>query len=185
MGCKNVVQGGERINRCMCGAVYGDIDALQWASKSFLSAKRCSTCGRQIRCAVRKGSVVPIRVISVQEFARLCGGCPAFNIQEPYMMNGNLRITREFIELCGAACLGLEPWEVRIIPSPQRKDVRCPACGFIPTEAGQWGCACGHYWDTFKTGGVCPACHTGWEKTICPDCKVLSPHRAWYAPTSP
>jgi hypothetical protein len=40
--------------------------------------------------------------------------------------------------------------------------------------------SCGATFHTFWTGGVCPSCAWKWEKTQCPSCGVLSPHKAWY-----
>lgn len=36
--------------------------------------------------------------------------------------------------------------------------IRCPLCGWYPRKEDLWGCSCGHAWNTFDTGGVCPAC---------------------------
>jgi hypothetical protein len=66
---------------------------------------------------------------------------------------------------------------------PAREPViRCPACGYRPTAEDRWSCmpSCGTVFHTFWTGGVCPTCAWAWEKTQCPRCGVLSPHKAWY-----
>ena len=44
----------------------------------------------------------------------------------------------------------------------------------------KWICACLHEWNTFETGGVCPACQRQWLETQCPRCDTWSPHLAWY-----
>jgi hypothetical protein len=36
--------------------------------------------------------------------------------------------------------------------------IRCPLCGWSPRKEDRWSCSCGHEWNTFDTGGVCPAC---------------------------
>src|ERR1019366_5214284 len=36
--------------------------------------------------------------------------------------------------------------------------IRCPLCGCSPRKDDRWSCTCGHIWNTFDTGGVCPAC---------------------------
>ena len=33
--------------------------------------------------------------------------------------------------------------------------IRCLLCGWSPRKEDKW---CGHSWNTFDTGGVCPAC---------------------------
>ena len=38
-----------------------------------------------------------------------------------------------------------------------------------------WACACLHAWNTFDTGGVCPACQRQWLETQCPQCDTWSP----------
>jgi hypothetical protein len=71
--------------------------------------------------------------------------------------------------------------------------VCCPKCGWQPNEDSSWSCtpmghpeyyvhgACGHSWNTFKTGGKCPGCRHRWKNTVCLSCGELSPHKAWYA----
>jgi hypothetical protein len=39
----------------------------------------------------------------------------------------------------------------------------------------------GHVWNTFDTGGVCPACLHQWTETQCLSCKRWSPRSEWYA----
>jgi hypothetical protein len=36
--------------------------------------------------------------------------------------------------------------------------IRCPLCGWSARKEDRWFCECGHSWNTFDTGGVCPAC---------------------------
>lgn len=61
-------------------------------------------------------------------------------------------------------------------------EIFCPACGYRPRVEDRWTCmpSCGERFHTFWTGGVCPACAWKWERTQCPSCGALSPHRAWY-----
>jgi hypothetical protein len=60
--------------------------------------------------------------------------------------------------------------------------IKCPACGWRPGKHAKWTCdpGCGHCWNTFETGGVCPECRKAWEKTACLECTVWSSHDAWY-----
>jgi len=58
--------------------------------------------------------------------------------------------------------------------------IRCPQCAWEPGRADAWTCACLHVWNTFETGGVCPACARHWLLTQCPRCDTWSPHLAWY-----
>jgi len=41
---------------------------------------------------------------------------------------------------------------------PSGPHIRCPLCGWSPRKEDLWSCSCGHVWNTFDTGGVCPAC---------------------------
>jgi hypothetical protein len=59
--------------------------------------------------------------------------------------------------------------------------IRCPACAWEPRREDQWTCGCDHSWNTFDTGGVCPACGRRWAETQCPKCHVWSRHDDWYA----
>ena len=58
--------------------------------------------------------------------------------------------------------------------------IRCPHCGWQPGPQDLWSCACGHFWNTFDTGGVCPACLYQWKETQCLLCGKWSPHSDWY-----
>ncbi len=43
---------------------------------------------------------------------------------------------------------------------PSGPRIRCPFCGWSPRKEDKWFCECGHSWNTFDTGGVCPAAST-------------------------
>ena len=45
--------------------------------------------------------------------------------------------------------------------------IRCPLCGWSPRREDKWFCTCGNEWNTFDTGGVCPACLHQWTETQC------------------
>src|ERR1700746_1019267 len=62
-----------------------------------------------------------------------------------------------------------------------RSRIRCPLCGWSPRKEDKWFCECGHSWNTFDTGGVCPACLHQWTETQSLLCSRLSPHSEWYA----
>ncbi len=64
---------------------------------------------------------------------------------------------------------------------PNGPSIRCPKCGWPPRADDRWSCTCGHSWNTFDTGGVCPACLYQWKITMCPQCGEWSPHSDWYA----
>lgn len=59
--------------------------------------------------------------------------------------------------------------------------IRCPKCEWKPRKRDRWQCQCGHRWNTFDTGGVCPACLRQWSDTQCLQCHQWSPHSDWYA----
>jgi len=58
--------------------------------------------------------------------------------------------------------------------------IRCPRCHWTPREEDTWGCSCGNFWNTFDTGGICPACMKQWTSTQCPRCGEWSAHSDWY-----
>ena len=62
-----------------------------------------------------------------------------------------------------------------------RGRIRCPSCGWEPGRHDRWACTCLHLWNTFDTGGVCPACGREWAETQCPRCNSWSRHLEWYA----
>jgi hypothetical protein len=78
-----------------------------------------------------------------------------------------------------------------VLPRPETDDettgraggphIRCPKCGWRPGPQDRWACKCGHIWNTFDTGGVCPACLYQWSVTACLRCGDWSPHSDWYA----
>ncbi len=65
------------------------------------------------------------------------------------------------------------------------RKIRCPRCAWTPERKDRWSCACGHVWNTFDTGGVCPACDAAWADTQCLRCQAWSPHARWYVDGPP
>jgi len=63
---------------------------------------------------------------------------------------------------------------------PSGLRIRCPLCGWQPAKHDRWICRCRHVWNTFDTGGVCPACLYQWTITACLACWRFSPHSDWY-----
>ncbi|MCG6927629.1 MAG: hypothetical protein LJF30_20270 [Acidobacteria bacterium] len=61
-----------------------------------------------------------------------------------------------------------------------RRRIRCPRCAWEPDRDDLWACLCLHSWNTFDTGGRCPACGRQWTETQCLRCKGWSPHADWY-----
>ncbi len=59
-------------------------------------------------------------------------------------------------------------------------EIRCPVCAWSPQAEDRWSCSCGHSWNTFETGGVCPNCMLKWAYTQCRQCALWSVHSDWY-----
>lgn len=77
---------------------------------------------------------------------------------------------------------GGSPDAVDDVKFPERfRKIRCPQCRWQPGREDRWWCRCGHTWNTFDTGGRCPACSLQWLETACLSCKQWSLHSAWYA----
>src|SRR5437588_7060505 len=66
-------------------------------------------------------------------------------------------------------------------PTSAPPRMRCPLCRWSPGKEEMWSCACGREWNTFDTGGVCPACLHQWTETQCLSCGRWSAHSEWYA----
>jgi hypothetical protein len=62
---------------------------------------------------------------------------------------------------------------------PSGPRIRCPLCGWSPRKEDKWFCTCRYEWNTFDTGGVCPACLHQWTETPCLSCARWSPHSLW------
>ena len=58
--------------------------------------------------------------------------------------------------------------------------IRCPLCRWRPGLDDRWICGCGEVWNTFRTGGQCPACFHQWTRTSCLACHRWSAHQDWY-----
>jgi hypothetical protein len=63
---------------------------------------------------------------------------------------------------------------------PSGPRIWCPLCGWSPRKHDRWACSCGHLWNTFDTGGICPQCLHEWKSTQCLSCARWSPHSDWY-----
>ncbi|NNF58909.1 MAG: hypothetical protein HKN04_11790 [Rhodothermaceae bacterium] len=59
-------------------------------------------------------------------------------------------------------------------------NIHCPKCRWEPTPEARWTCRCGTIWNTFETGGQCPACRKVWRDTQCLACAQWSKHHDWY-----
>jgi len=64
--------------------------------------------------------------------------------------------------------------------SPADPRIRCPHCDWSPKPESRWQCVCKYHWNTFDTGGICPACMFQWTTTQCLSCGAFSAHSAWY-----
>jgi Zn-dependent protease len=63
---------------------------------------------------------------------------------------------------------------------PRHPNAFCPFCREHPPQAPLWSCPCGSRFDTFQTGGNCPACGRTYQTTMCPFCAQLSPLHLWF-----
>ena len=96
-------------------------------------------------------------------------------------------IAREGLKMLGADMTSVADNPV-IIPNREQKPdesepprIRCPLCGWSPRKEDKWFCTCSNEWNTFDTGGVCPACLHQWTETQCLSCSRWSAHSDWYA----
>lgn len=68
---------------------------------------------------------------------------------------------------------------------PKGVHISCPKCSWEPDETCRWKCSvCRTVWNTFETGGQCPACGKTYTDTMCirskGGCQQMSPHADWY-----
>ena len=63
--------------------------------------------------------------------------------------------------------------------------IACPKCDWEPPASARWQCSCAHVWNTFDTGGQCPACRKVWRTTQCLRCLKTSAHHDWYRDLPP
>ncbi len=63
---------------------------------------------------------------------------------------------------------------------PRHNSFSCPGCRVHPPRAALWTCGdCQEPFDTFETGGACPACERVFAGTACPDCGQAHPFEQW------
>ena len=62
----------------------------------------------------------------------------------------------------------------------QLVEIYCPKCCWRPQALSRWSCHCGHAWNLFDTGGICPRCGLVSTDTACPKCEARSAHGDWY-----
>jgi Zn-dependent protease len=69
---------------------------------------------------------------------------------------------------------------LRFAKLPRRFGFACPACKASPPIGDYWKCGkCGHAFDSFQTGAVCPHCATQYAATKCLDCGAMHPMSQW------
>jgi hypothetical protein len=130
----------------------------------------------------------PLRLVVAQDRRTLVP--VAFNVPPPILpgrysirltVNGELRLDTSFS--VKTSNQPVSPYVVENIKKsfgPSGVTVRCPLCAWVPAKVSLWSCTCGHQWNTFDTGGVCPACSLRWTTTACLACQRSSPHSDWY-----
>jgi len=69
---------------------------------------------------------------------------------------------------------------LKISKLPRRPGFACPSCRAAPPLGVYWQCgACGHPFDTFESGAVCPQCGKQFATTACMDCREQHPMSEW------
>ncbi len=111
-----------------------------------------------------------LRLFARIEFAAALAGLPEFRgIQREYRPR-SARTGRQIPR----------PAQGPPVLSPSGESIRCPKCNWVPRRDDRWRCKCGHSWNTFETGGACPACRYQWDVTACLSCGEVSAHSDWY-----
>src|ERR1700674_257477 len=94
-----------------------------------------------------------------------CGGCR--NSESAFRVGGASSLVSDLSK--SSVVLDRELDEEKS-EEPLEPRIRCPLCGWSPRKEDKWFCTCGHEWNTFDTGGVCPACLHQWAETQCLSC---------------
>ena len=69
---------------------------------------------------------------------------------------------------------------LQIAKLPRRAGFTCPICNSGPPIGAYWNCAqCGHAFDPFEAGSVCPDCRTQYPTAQCLDCGRQHPIHEW------
>jgi hypothetical protein len=111
-----------------------------------------------------------LRLLAQIELAAALAGLPEFGgIQIQYRP----RSVRAQRQMHG-------PAEGPPVLGPGGETIRCPKCNWAPHHNDRWLCKCGYSWNTFETGGSCPACRYQWNVTGCLSCGETSAHSDWY-----
>lgn len=123
-----------------------------------------------------------LRLFGTIELAAALAGLPPSSIttmKRPHPPGSRATQGRIMAASCTTRAQRAEP-HGPAMRSPDGRLIRCPKCLFQAPGGLRWSCKCGHVWNTFETGGKCPACRFQWEETMCPNCGEMSEHRTWY-----
>ena len=111
-----------------------------------------------------------IRLVAQIELAAVLAGLPEFHGMQIEYRPRSVRAQRQMPR----------PTEGPPVLGPSGETIRCPKCNWAPHHNDRWLCKCGHSWNTFETGGFCPACRYQWKVTGCLSCGETSAHSDWY-----
>jgi hypothetical protein len=123
-----------------------------------------------LRCAGENGS----SFLKATAEAALIADLKHYNLLRPVLLKLKEDETRS------AASSVVVDREEEKSHDPSGPRIRCPLCGWSPRKEDKWFCTCGNEWNTFDTGGVCPACLHPWTETQCLSCNRWSPHSDCY-----
>jgi hypothetical protein len=124
-----------------------------------------------------------IRLFATIELAASLAGLPGPSItqmKQPHP-TGLFAVPGRIVNVGSSLELHREDTNGPTMRSSDGRLIRCPKCFFQPSADLRWSCKCGHVWNTFWSAGRCPACQFQWEVTVCPHCREISVHQAWYA----
>jgi hypothetical protein len=125
-----------------------------------------------------------VRLFATIELAASLAGLPGPSItqmKQPHPPDSSRSRGGRIVNVGSSLELRREDTNGPTMRSSDGRLIRCPKCLFQPSADLRWSCKCGHVWNTFWSAGRCPACQFQWEVTVCPHCREISVHQAWYA----
>jgi Zn-dependent protease len=75
---------------------------------------------------------------------------------------------------------------LRLLHAPRHQDLACPTCQAPPLKGDFWDCGnCDRPFDPFACRGLCPRCHSQFDRLRCPECRRDHAIDDWFPAVEP